>query len=119
MANRKQQRRRYERAKAHSRGQDVAVEDASESPGEPSKPRRDRPAQARGVQPPSVRRVTKRAFGIAGLFLIALLYTPLGGHQTPSQKFFVAAWMFAMFVLVGLATERWAYRRYLKQQGKL
>jgi hypothetical protein len=117
VANRKQQRRKHERARAHGRGVDTAVTE-EDAPRERSKPARGRSSQPRGVQPPSVRRVARRAFGIGGLFLLALLYTPLGKHQTLAQKVVFAVWMFAMFILVGLATERWAYRRYLKQQGR-
>jgi hypothetical protein len=121
MATKKQQRRRYQRARAHGRGADSQVEgDAGSKPARSG----DRGAARGGPrrpgvpQPPSVKRAVRRAAVLSSLFLLALLYTPLGNKQTPASKLLFAVWMFGMFALVTLMTERWAYRRYLKQQGK-
>lgn len=120
MATKKQQRRRYQRARAHGRGVDgghVEVEGEPTSARQKSRPASSR--QARVVQPPSMIRAARRSVLLAGLFLGLLVVTPLGNKQTPAQKVFFAVWMFTMFCLVTLMTDRWAYKRYLKQQGKL
>jgi hypothetical protein len=123
MATKKQQRRRYQRARAHGRGDDVQV-DRSDDEVE-SKPRgrssgKSTPARGRGVpNPPSLSRAVKRSGVLCAVFLALLLYTPLGGKQTPAQKLLFAVWMFVMFTGVTLLTERWAWKRYQKQQGKL
>jgi hypothetical protein len=121
VATKKQQRRRYERARAHGRGVDMHVEERAD---EKPKARREAGRPARGgrpggPQPPSLRRAARRSFALAAIFYLALLYTPLGKGQAQGQKAFFALWMFTMFMLVTLLTDRWAYRRYLKQQGKL
>jgi hypothetical protein len=119
MATKKQQRRRYQRARAHGRGVDGHIE--VEGDGGSGRPKSRSPASrgARVVQPPSMLRAARRSSLLAALFLGLLLVTPLGNKQTPAQKVFFAVWMFTMFCLVTLMTDRWAYRRYLKQQGKL
>jgi hypothetical protein len=119
MATKKQQRRRYQRARAHGRGVDgghVEVE-GERTPPRP-KTRSGGARQARVIQPPSMIRAARRSVLLAGLFLVLLLVTPLGNKQSPAQKVFFAVWMFTMFCLVTLMTDRWAYKRYLKQQGK-
>jgi hypothetical protein len=122
MATKKQQRRRYERARAHGRGVGAHLEEPTD--GKP-KARRE-PARAdrsgrplRTPQPPSVSRALKRSAALAAVFYLVLMYTPLGNKQTPSSKLVFAVWMFSMFMLVTLLTDRMAWKRYLKQQGKL
>ena len=121
MATKKQQRRRYERARAHGRGADTHLEEATDA-----KPKaRKATSPARGgrqpgvPRPPSLSRALKRSGALAAVFYLVLLYTPLGDKQTPSQKLVFAVWMFSMFLLVTMLTDRWAWKRYLKQQGKL
>ena len=119
MATKKQQRRRYERARAHGRGADHHIEVEGDAGSERRKGRSSAPrGGARVVQPPSMLRAARRSSLLAVLFLGLLLFTPLGNKQTAAQKGFFAVWMFTMFCLVTLMTDRWAYRRYLKQQGK-
>ena len=120
MATKKQQRRRYQRARAHGRGIDTQVEHDEEAKPSGRSSRRSAPARGRGVpNPPSLTRALKRSGVLCAVFLALLLYTPLGGKQTPAQKVFFTLWMFFMFTGVTLLTERWAWKRYLKQQGKL
>ena len=72
-----------------------------------------------GSATPSLTRAAKRSGVLCAVFLALLLYTPLGGKQTPAQKALFAVWMFVMFTGVTMLTERWAWKRYQKQQGKL
>jgi hypothetical protein len=123
MATKKQQRRRYERARAHGRGADGQLEEGA--PDAKPKGRREpgRPARAgrqAGVpRPPSITRALKRSAALAAVFYLVLSYTPLGNKQSPSANLVFAVWMFSMFLLVTMLTDRFAWRRYLKQQGKL
>ncbi|MGN6379846.1 MAG: hypothetical protein ACTHNU_12905 [Gaiellales bacterium] len=121
MATKKQQRRRYQRARAHGRGVDTQIErDDEEAKPKGRSSAKSAPPRGRGVpQPPSLSRAIKRSGILCVVFLGLLLYTPLGGKQSPAQKVLFALWMFCMFAGVTLLTERWAYKRYLKQQGKL
>ena len=119
MATKKQQRRRYQRARAHGRGVDSHIEVEGDDRPERTKSRSSASrGGARVVQPPSMIRAARRSVLLAALFLGLLVFTPLGSKQTPTQKAFFAVWMFTMFCLVTLMTDRWAYRRYQKQQGK-
>ena len=43
-------------------------------------------------------------------------FTALGGKTTLSAQLVFAVWMFAMFWMIGMWTERWTWRRYQKQQ---
>jgi hypothetical protein len=123
MATKKQQRRRYQRARAHGRGIDGQDEHSDDDAQPKSRGRsegRKTPARGRGIpNPPSLSRAVKRSGVLCAVFLALLLYTPLGGKQTPAQKVLFALWMFVMFTGVTLLTERWAWKRYQKQQGKL
>jgi hypothetical protein len=120
VATKKQQRRRYERARAHGRGDDGHVEVESDAKPAKSPSRGGSRGTRRSVVPPepSIKRAVKRSGVLSLIFLAALLYTPLGKGQPPAAKLLFSVWMFGMFALVTLMTERWAYRRYLKQQGK-
>ncbi len=116
MATKKQQRRRYMRAKAHGRGEDHVDPDA-ERPAK--KPGRVQQKQSRGgkvPQPPSPRRSAQKAIIFAGLFFAVQHFTALGGKTTLTAQLVFAVWMFAMFWMIGMWTERWTWRRYLKQQ---
>ena len=123
MATKKQQRRRYQRARAHGRGidaQDERPDDEAQSKSRGRSSGKSAPARGRGIpKEPSLSRAVKRSGVLCAVFLALLLYTPLGGKQTPGQKALFAVWMFVMFTGVTLLTERWAWKRYQKQQGKL
>jgi len=97
MATKKQQRRRYQRARAHGRGADSHIEVEGDAGSE--RPR-SRSSGSRGgmrvIQPPSMLRAARRSSLLAALFLGLLLVTPLGNKQTAAQKVFFAVWMFTM-----------------------
>jgi hypothetical protein len=120
MATKKQQRRRYERARAHAHGEQNDVEPSADAKRSDRGKSRRVPATPGVPNPPNRRRAARRALVFASLFLLVELYVPvIGGKTSPPAKFAFALYMFMMFWLIGLMTERWAWRRHLKQQGKL
>jgi hypothetical protein len=123
VANKKQQRRKYQRARAHSRGVDTAALDDSVTveKGRPARSSGGGRGPARTPQPPNPRRAAKRSVMVAALFYILIAYTPLFGGQkaSPIANLLFSVWTFGMFFVVTMFTERWAWNRYLKQQGKL
>ncbi len=120
MATKKQQRRRYERARAHAQTEQDG-DQSRDSSNDNGRSKGRRPAAGPAApSPPNPRRAARRALVFASLFLLVELYIPaIGGHSSPPAKFAFAVYMFLMFLVIGLMTERWAWRRYLKQQGKL
>jgi hypothetical protein len=123
MATKKQQRRRYQRARAHGRGVDAGAADDSVTveKGRSSRDRRGDRRPVREPQPPNPKRAAKRSVLVAALFYILIAYTPLFGGQkaSPIANLLFSVWTFGMFFVVTMFTERWAWNRYLKQQGKL
>jgi hypothetical protein len=122
MATKKQQRRKYQRARAHGRGVDAGAADDSVTvdKGRASRDRRSTRRTAREPQPPNPKRAAKRSVLVAALFFILITYTPLFGGQksSPAATVMFSVWTFGMFFVVTMFTERWAWNRYLKQQGK-
>jgi hypothetical protein len=123
MATKKQQRRRYERARAHGRRADGTAADDSVTveKGRSSRNRRPDRRPVREPQPPNPKRAAKRSVLVAALFYLLITYTPLFGGQksSPAATLMFSVWTFGMFFVVTMFTERWAWNRYLKQQGKL
>jgi hypothetical protein len=114
MATKKQQRRKYMRAKEHARrpvGED----------GEPKPEREPSPKKTSGrgrtPQPPSVSRAVKRALLFAAGLLIFVQVLPLGGNPTPAQSLLQAGLFFIWLVPFGYMMDRFLYNRWLKQQG--
>jgi hypothetical protein len=119
MATKKQQRRKYQRARAHARlqGDEDAVE--SRDDGKDRKEQR-KSAPARGSREPARPNWTRsaRRAGIfaAGLFLFVLL-APLGGTKpSPVAAAFQAAMFFVFLVPFGYLTDGFIYNRWLKRQ---
>jgi hypothetical protein len=115
VANRKQQKRKYQRAVGRGRvfdDQEGRPETSAKSSGSSAGPRR------RGEPPqPSAVRAAKRAAIFAVLFFIAISYTPLGGSMTSAVKAFNAVVMFVLFWSIGTITETFAWRRWQKKHG--
>ena len=116
MANRKQQKRRYQRAvgRGRVRGDHPAeVEEKPEKRGRGSAPPR-----RRGEPPmPSAMRAAKRAAVFAVLFYILLAYTSIGGKMSPAAKLFNGGMIFVLMWSIGTITETFALRRWQKRHG--
>jgi hypothetical protein len=111
VATKKQQRRKYERAVG--RGRLHGGYEPEPPPGKPEKaPSKRRPGQP---MPPSAARTAKRAVMFAALFYVVVSLT--AKSSTTTQKVANAAMMFFAFWAIGLAVERYAWRRHLKKQG--
>jgi hypothetical protein len=115
VANRKQQKRKYQRAVGRGRvfGDEEARPEASaKGSASGSAPRR------RGEPPqPSAARAAKRAAIFAVLFYLVITYTSLGGSMTTGVKFFNGVVMFVLFWSIGTITETFAWRRWHKKHG--
>jgi hypothetical protein len=115
VANRKQQKRKYQRAVGRGRlhGDQEAVPETS------AKSSKSAPAMRGRREPPqpSAARAAKRAAIFAVLFYIALTYTGLGGNMTGPVKAFNAVVMFVLFWSIGTITETFAWRRWQKKHG--
>ena len=113
MATRKQQRRKYMRAKEHARrpsGDDEVKAERAPSPKRTS-------GRGRSAQPPSISRAVKRAALFAAGLLIFVQVLPLGGHPTPAQSLLQAGLFFIWLVPFGYMMDKFLYNRWLKQQG--
>ena len=67
-------------------------------------------------QPPNARRAAQKAILFAALFYLVQHFTSLGGKTSQSTQMLFSVWMFATFWVIGMWTERWTWKRYLKQQ---
>ncbi|HEX3330962.1 MAG TPA: hypothetical protein VHS27_13650 [Gaiellales bacterium] len=115
MANRKQQKRKYQRAVGRGRvfGDEEPRPETSAKSSKSSPPvrRRGEPQQ------PSAARAAKRAAIFAVLFYLAITYTGLGGNMSSGVKAFNAVVMFVLFWSIGTITETFAWRRWQKKHG--
>jgi hypothetical protein len=115
MANRKQQKRKYQRSLGRGRvfgDQESRPETSAKGSGS------GQPVRRRGEPPqPSAARAAKRAAIFAVLFYIAISYTSLGGSMSNPVKAFNAAVMFVLFWSIGTITETFAWRRWQKKHG--
>ena len=115
MANRKQQKRKYQRSVGRGRvfgDHETRPETSAKGSGS------SQPARRRGEPPqPSAARAAKRAAIFAVLFYIAISYTSLGGNMTNGVKAFNAVVMFVLFWSIGTITETFAWRRWQKKHG--
>lgn len=116
MATKKQQKRRYQQAKAHARGRDLADPEAPRVEKKQSSAARSR--GGRVPQQPNPLKAAQKAGVFAALFFLVEHFTGLGGKSSPAAQAIFAVWMFAMFWVIGMWTERYQWRRYLKQQGQ-
>jgi hypothetical protein len=115
VANRKQQKRKYQRSVGRGRvfgDQEGRPDPRAKGSGSSATPRR------RGVpQQPSAARAAKRAAIFAVLFYLAITYTSLGGNMSAGVKAFNAVVMFVLFWSIGTITETFAWRRWQKKHG--
>ena len=115
MATKKQQRRKYMRAKEHARR--LPSDDAEPKPERAPSPKRTSGArQARRSRRRSAARSSGRCCSPAGL-LIFVQVLPLGGNPTPAQSLLQAGLFFIWLVPFGYMMDRFLYNRWLKQQG--
>ncbi len=114
MATKKQQRRKYMRAKEHARR--LPSDDDEPKPERAPSPKRTS-GRGRTPQPPSVSRAVKRALLFAAGLLIFVQVLPLGGNPTPAQSLLQAGLFFIWLVPFGYMMDRFLYNRWLKQQG--
>ena len=114
MATKKQQRRKYMRAKEHARR--LPSDDAEPKPERAPSPKRTS-GRGKAPQPPSVSRAVKRALLFAAGLLIFVQVLPLGGNPTPAQSLLQAGLFFIWLVPFGYMMDRFLYNRWLKQQG--
>ena len=126
MATKKQQRRRYKRAVAHTRldGQEADEQSASEdrSSGRAAgKGRAQRPVMlgAKEVKPPSYLRAARRALIMSAFLFVVIQLIDLGGGSkpTPMQAALQAAVFFCWLTPFGYFMDMFLYRRALKRQG--
>jgi hypothetical protein len=115
MATRKQQRRKYMRAKEHARR--PVSEDGEPKPEKTSSPKKATARGGKAPQPPSISRAVKRAALFAAGLLIFVQVLPLGGSPTPAQSLLQAGLFFIWLVPFGYMMDRFLYNRWLKQQG--
>lgn len=115
MANRKQQKRKYQRAVGRGR----VFGDEEARPETSAKSSKSGEAVRRRGEPPqpSATRAAKRAAIFAVLFYIAITYTSLGGNMSTGVKAFNAVVMFVLFWSIGTITETFAWRRWQKKHG--
>jgi hypothetical protein len=116
MANRKQQKRRYQRAVGRGR---VRGDQPAEAEDRPEKRGRGSAAPRRRGEPPvpSAVRAAKRAAVFAVLFYILLAYTSIGGKMSPTAKIFNGVMIFVLMWSIGTITETFAWRRWQKRHG--
>ena len=115
MANRKQQKRKYQRAVGRGR---VFGDEESRPQTSTKGSETGRPARRRGEPPaPSAARAAKRPAIFAVLFYLVITYTSLGGSMTTGVKFFNGVVMFVLFWSIGTITETFAWRRWQKKHG--
>jgi len=115
VANRKQQKRKYQRAVGRGRvfgDDDARPETSAKESGS------GRATRGRGEPPqPSAARAAKRAAIFAVLFYLVITYTSLGGNMSSSVKLFNGIVMFVLFWSIGTITETFAWRRWQKKHG--
>jgi len=120
MATKKQQRRKYQRARAHARAYDGAeagdAADAKETKSK-SKPQ----PRARGMRQPQrptwTRSARRAALFAVGLFLFVLIAPFSNTKPTVAQAAFQAASFFVFLVPFGYLMDGFVYNRWLKRQG--
>lgn len=113
MATKKQQRRKYLRAKEHARR--PMPEDGEPKPERAAAAPKRTTGKGKTPQPPSWSRAAKRA----ALFSVGLLVVIqiMGAAVTPAQAVVEAALFFVWLVVLGFYMDRFLYSRWLKQQG--
>ncbi len=117
MANRKQQKRKYQRAVGRGRSAAGPRRRTASAPGAKSGGSTSQARSRREPPQPSAARAAKRAAVFALLFYLVISYTSLGGTMSGGVKLFNAAVMFVLFWSIGTITETFAWRRWQKKHG--
>jgi hypothetical protein len=117
VANRKQQKRKYQRAVGRGRVRGGVEAQDGEHSGAKSGGSASQVRSRREPPQPSAGRAAKRAAVFALLFYLAISYTSLGGSMSGGVKLFNAAVMFVLFWSIGTITETFAWRRWQKKHG--
>jgi hypothetical protein len=118
MATKKQQRRRYQRAKEHQRSShdgEVDAEGGQKPERKPAPGRRGRGAQE--VGPPSIVRAARRAALFAIVVFIMFQVLPFGKKLSPQAAAIEAAAFFLWLIPLQYLIDRWKYNRWLKSRG--
>jgi|SRR5438067_4187581 len=117
MATKKQQRRKYQRARGRGRQYDGSDARDTADPKRESKPQ----PRARGVRQPApptwARSARRAALFAAGLFLFVLIAPFSNTKPTVAQAAFQAASFFVFLVPFGYLMDGFIYNRWLKRQG--
>ena len=113
MANRKQQKRRYTRAREHARRSAPEQDRAGPEPK-----RRPAATDPRAPKPPSIRRALKRGGVFGVLFFAFVLLVPLGGERpTPIAAAVQSLAILLWLVPLGYLLDSFMYKRWAKRQG--
>ena len=122
MATKKQQRRKYKRAVAHTRLNDERDPDAAPASGSTAArraPAAGKPVMMGGreVKPPSYLRAARRALIMSALLFAAIQLFDFGaGKPSPAGAALQAAIFFCWLTPFGYFMDMFLYRRALKRQ---
>ena len=119
MATKKQQRRRYQRAKEHQRtSHDVEVVDGEEraAPARKSGAARG-PRGVQEVGPPSIKRAARRAALFAIVIFVMFQLLPFGKKLSPTAAAVEAGAFFLWLIPLQYLIDRFKYNRWLKSRG--
>jgi hypothetical protein len=111
VATKKQQRRKYQRAREHARRE----------PGD--EPRAEKPTQdgavvgrnGRTVQPASMQRAARRALLFAVLFFGLITFAPFGGKVSPAEALFQSSMIFVWATVITYFVDNYLYKRALRR----
>jgi len=117
MATKKQQRRRYQRAKEHQRSTHGEF-DGEERPAPDRKSSNGRGVRrVQEVGPPSLMRAARRAAMFAIVIFIMFQVLPFGKKLTPQAAAVEAAAFFLWLIPLQYLIDRFKYNRWLKSRG--
>lgn len=118
MATKKQQRRKYQRAKEHQRsthGGEVDDEGRPQTERKPASTRGGRRVQE--VGPPSITRAARRAAIFAAVIFVMFQILPLGKKLSPQAAAIEAIAFFLWLIPLQYLIDRFKYNRWLKSRG--
>lgn len=120
MATKKQQRRKYQRAKEHQRsthGGEVEVEGRPQTDRKKSGTTRGTRRGVQEVGPPSITRAARRAALFAIVVFAMFQILPLGKKLSPQAAAVEAAAFFLWLIPLQYLIDRFKYNRWLKSRG--
>jgi len=112
VATKKQQRRKYQRAREHARrepGDEPRVEKAKPEGGGVVLP------NGRTVQPASMQRAARRALVFAVLFFGLITFAPFGGKVSPAEALFQSSMIFVWATVITYFVDNYLYKRALRR----